>query len=198
MTDWRDRLRKIIEDRGLSMKQLSIAAGLGETAVRDMLQKVTSPRVDTVTAIAEQLGVSLTELLEGRSDGPRRVPIIGFVSAGEGWHSFDGDDPIDEVEVAIGGSAPVGLVVRGNSMSPVYRDGDILLGAKQPTTGLERLMGRDCIVETTDGGRFVKFLAKGTLRGRVNLKSYNPAHADLENAALAWVAPITIVIRSQR
>ena len=54
MTDWRDRLKKIIQQRGLTMKELSLAAGLGETAVRDMLQKVGSPRIDTITAVAER------------------------------------------------------------------------------------------------------------------------------------------------
>lgn len=197
MTDWRDRLQKIIDERGLNMKQLSLAAGLGETAVRDMLKKVTSPRVDTVVAVAEQLGVTLTELLEGQAGGPRRVPLIGFVSAGEGWHSFDGDGPFDEIEVAICGGSPVGLVVRGNSMFPVYRDGDVLIGAKQPTANIHKLIGRDCILQTADGGRFVKFLAKGSIKGRFSLKSYNPMHPDLENALIEWAAPISVVIRAQ-
>lgn len=196
MADWRDRLRKIIDERGLNMKQLSLAAGLGETAVRDMLKKVTSPRVDTVVAVAEQLGVTLTELLEGQASGSRKVPLIGYVSAGEGWHSFDGDGPFDEIDVAIGGGVPVGLVVRGNSMFPVYRDGDVLIGAKQPTAHAQKLIGRDCIVQTADGGRYVKFLARGTIKGRFNLKSYNPMHPDVENAVIDWAAPITVVIRS--
>ena len=195
MVDWRDRLRKILDDRGLSMKQVSIAAGLGETAVRDMLQKVASPKVDTVMAIADQLGITLTELLEGRPDGARKVPLIGYVGAGEGWVPFDGDGPIDEIEVAVEGGPAVGLLVRGDSMFPVYRDGDILVGTKRPTSSPRSLIGADCIVETSTGERYVKFLAKSPVRGRFNLKSYNPRHADLENVELNWAAPIRLVVR---
>ncbi len=180
------------------MKQLSLAAGLGETAVRDMLQKVTSPRVDTIVAVADQLGITLTELLEGRPDGPRRAAVIGYVSAGEGWTPFDGDGPVDEVEINIEGGAPVALIVRGDSMSPVYRDGDILVGAKRATTNALGLIGSDCVVETRAGARYVKFVAKGSVRGRYDLKSYNPVHPDIENADLAWAAPIGIVIRAKR
>lgn len=198
MEDWRDRLKRLIEERGLNMKQLSLAAGLGETAVRDMLQKVTSPRIDTVLAIADQLGITLTELMEGRQNGPRKVSVIGYVSAGEGWTPFEGDGPVDDIEISIEGGAPVGLVVRGDSMTPVYRDGDLLIGAKRPTANVAKLIGRDCIVETTRGERFVKFIGKGSIRGRFNLKSYNPMHPDKENVEIAWAAPISMVIRPNR
>jgi len=180
------------------MKQLSLAAGLGETAVRDMLEKVTSPRVETVTAIAEQLGITLNELLEGRNEGARRVPVVGYVSAGEGWAPFDGDGPVDEVEINIGGGEAVALVVRGSSMAPVYRDGDILIGTKRATANAHNLVGTDCIIETKAGERYLKFLAKGTIRNRFNLKSYNPAHEDVVNVEIAWAAPVSVVLRSAR
>jgi transcriptional regulator with XRE-family HTH domain len=198
MADWRDRLRRILDERGLNMKQLSLAAGLGETAVRDMLQKVASPRVDTIVAVADQLGITLTELLEGRQDGPRRALVIGYVSAGEGWTSVEGDGPVDEIELNVDGGAPVALIVRGDSMTPVYRDGDVIVGARRATSNPQGLVGSDCIVETRSGERYVKFVARGTAKGRYALKSYNPAHPDIENVDLAWAAPISMVIRAKR
>lgn len=197
MTDWRDRLKRLIDERGLNMRQLSEAAGLGETAVRDMLQKVASPRIDTVTAIAEQLGVTLAELLEGREAAIRKIPLIGYVSAGEGWFPFEGDGPIDEVELSVGGGEAVGLVVRGDSMVPAYRDSDILIGTKRTSTGLHNLIGSDCIICTRDGERYVKFLQKSPMRGRYTLKSYNPTHADKINVEILWAAPIGLVIRGR-
>lgn len=198
MTDWRDRLIKIIDERGLNMKQLSLAAGLGETAVRDMLLKVKSPRVDTVTAVAEQLGVSLAELLEGIPSVTRRVPIIGCVSAGDGWHPLDDEGPFDEIEISLGAGEAVALSVKGDSMTPVYRNGDVLIGTKRATSNAHNLLGTDCIIATQRGDRYVKFLAKGTARGLYNLKSYNPAHADIVNVAIAWAAPISMVVRGNR
>lgn len=180
------------------MKQLSLAAGLGETAVRDMLQKVANPRIDTLEAVAEQLGYTLVELLDGRERRTTSVPIIGCVSAGEGWTPFSGDGPIDEINIEMDGGPVIALLVRGESMVPVYRDGDVLIGAKRATSNAHNLIGTDCIIETKDGQRYVKFLARGTQRGRFNLKSYNPAHSDLENVDIAWAAPITMVYRGAR
>ncbi len=199
MSDWRDRLKKIIRDRGLNNKALSLAAGLGETAVRDMLDKtkVASPRLDTVVAVAEQLGMTLTELLEGQAAHGRRVPIIGYVAAGEGWYPFENDGPIDEAELTLPNGQAVGLVVRGDSMAPVYRDGDVLIGTKRSTTNAHNLIGTDCIIETQKGARYVKFLTTGTQRGKFNLRSYNPVHVDIENVDIAWAAPISMVIRNR-
>mgnify|MGYP000373108739 CR=1 FL=1 len=126
------------------------------------------------------------------------MPIVGFVSAGEGWTPFDGDGPVDEVDIAVAEGPAVALVVRGTSMVPAYRDGDVLIGTKRPTQNLVRLIGMDCIIETRRGERYVKFLSRGSIRGRYNLKSYNPAHTDIENADVAWAAPITFVLRAQR
>lgn len=56
------RLRAIIQERGLDMKTLSKMAGLGETAVRDILERRPDPKISTVAAIAKALGVSLDEL----------------------------------------------------------------------------------------------------------------------------------------
>ncbi len=181
------------------MKTLSLEAGLGETAVRDMLDKskVHSPRIGSLAAIAEQLGVTLVELLEGWAAHARRVPIIGYVGAGEGWFPFQEDGPIDEAELALPNGKAVALIVRGDSMIPVYRDGDVLIGTKRSTSNAHNLLGTDCIIETRKGARYVKFLASSQQRGRFNLRSYNPAHADIENVDIAWAAPITMVIRGR-
>lgn len=83
-------------------------------------------------------------------------------------------------------------------MAPVYREGDLLIGAKRTGKSADNLLGLDCIVVTEDGERYVKFLARGTARGAFNLRSYNPAHKDIENVRLSWAAPILWVKRSQR
>jgi transcriptional regulator with XRE-family HTH domain len=197
---FRARLRRLMDERGLDMKGLSIAAGLGETAVRDILDRGADPRRKTIEKLSSALGVSSAELIEGADVSYQLVPIIGFVSAGEGWMPFDDDGhaQIDEVELRIEGGEAVGLQVRGQSMAPVYRDGDTLIGAKRTGPRADNLVGLDCIVMTEDGERYVKFLARGQVAGRFNLRSYNPAYADIPNVRLKWAAPIVWVKRSLR
>lgn len=198
IADFKARLKSLIRERGFNNKQLSLAAGLGETGVRDLFKLKKAPRIDTVMRLADQFGLTLGELVDGDRPAQRRIPIIGCASAGEGWSYFEGDGPIDEVLLSVDIGEAVGIDVKGSSMEPVYRDGDILIGTKRFGADARALIGTDCIIETSLGKRYVKFIAKGSARGRFNLKSYNPAHEDIRDVQINWAAPITLVIRNQR
>lgn len=53
-TGWRKRLQTIIdESEGLTMKALSLRAGLGPGAVHDVLKRGMTPSVENFIAIAE-------------------------------------------------------------------------------------------------------------------------------------------------
>jgi hypothetical protein len=82
MNGWRDRLRAIIEERGwgTAWKRLSKEAGLGETFVRDVLDYDKDPSVANLTKLATQLGVSVSEILEG-TPPPNRLRANARFSA---------------------------------------------------------------------------------------------------------------------
>lgn len=152
---WRARLRDLMVRAGIGAKPLSREAGLSERQVGQLLKTTDNPGVNTLAKVARVFGLSLGEIYDGEMPGRQRVRIVGTVAAGEGWTVYD--DDLGEIELAIQGGEPVALQVKGESMVPVYRDGDIIAGGKRSGTGVERLIGRDCIVMTDDGRRFVKF-----------------------------------------
>ena len=192
---WRERLNDLIKQRGIGRKPLSRQAGLSEKVVEQVLTVTANPGVETLAAIAKALGVSIGYLYDGECALAQRVNIIGAVTAGDGWTIYD--DGLDEIEMSVPGGAPVGLEVVGDSMAPVYRDGDILIGGKK-TSHFTDLLRHDCIIQTTSGQRVVKYLSRGRIRGRFTLRSYNPAHEDIEDAELEWAAPIAWVCRGGR
>lgn len=196
MKDWRKTIVHLMRERGLNMKQLSRLAGRGETFVRDVLDYEKYPRLSNVIALADALGVSVGQLIVGDQPDFQSIPIIGRVAAGEGWNAVN--DRLGEIELRVEGGEPVALEVSGDSMKPVYRNGDLLIGAKRAGTTADNLIGLDCIVLTEDGDKYVKFLARGSVRGKFHLRSYNPAQKDVENVKLAWAAPIIWVRRTQR
>jgi transcriptional regulator with XRE-family HTH domain len=60
--EWfRWRLRELRLAAGLSRRKLSLAAGLGDSRVRDLEQGQAVPRWDTVLALAQVLGVATDE-----------------------------------------------------------------------------------------------------------------------------------------
>jgi phage repressor protein C with HTH and peptisase S24 domain len=198
--DWRTRLQRLIDETpGLSMKGVSLRAKLGATAVHDILERGADPKISTLTAIATALGVPLTTLLGDEAPVHSSIPIVGFVSAGEGWTPIDNaTGPDDVVDFDLGAHDAIGIEVRGDSMAPVYRNGDYLVCYRQFGTNADNCIGLDCVVRTQDGRHFVKILKRGSRPGRFNLKSYNPVADDIEDVTLSWVAPVAWIRRGGR
>lgn len=189
MSAVRIALQKAMDDRGIKAKPLSIAAGLGETAVRDILKgKTDTVRLDTLVRVAEILDRPLAEFL-----GDERVPLGGCIGAG-GQILF-AEDPdgrtVSRPPVAPG--ALLALEVKGDSMIPAYRDGDIVYIRRDHDGLLPEYLGEECAVHTVEGGTFLKVLVKGAEPDRYTLRSFNAA--DMENVEVLWAAPVLYVQR---
>lgn len=189
-----DRLDRHLKDRGLSRRQVSLDAGLSESFVKDLYNKGNVPSVDNFAALCRSAETTVEAMLFGDRPGPVTVPIIGCAAAGGGWTPYD-DGEIGEINMDLSGAIPVAIEVKGDSMAPVYRDGDILIGARMEGASIERASGKDCICVTADGNRAIKFISKERGKKTYTLRSYNPAHAPIEGIRLVWAAPIMWVRR---
>ncbi|RYE12839.1 MAG: XRE family transcriptional regulator [Rickettsiales bacterium] len=57
-------LIRLMDMHDFNMKSLSVAAGLNETAIRDIIKgRVKNPRIDTLQKIAKVLNCSIGDLL---------------------------------------------------------------------------------------------------------------------------------------
>jgi transcriptional regulator with XRE-family HTH domain len=83
----RTALRREMERRGIKAKRLAKAAGLGETAVRDILEKVDDPRVGTLIKIADALDIPASSLFGSQ------VPVLGKIGAGGSILFEEADEP---------------------------------------------------------------------------------------------------------
>src|SRR5688572_3675244 len=64
-SDWREHMMEAVKKDGRDMKALSRAMGQGETFVRDMLKRGRKPNIEAVIALADVLGLTVSELVEG-------------------------------------------------------------------------------------------------------------------------------------
>lgn len=148
--------------------------------------------------IAKLAGMSTAEFFQTKSE-PRLVPIVGYVSGGESFvpsGDIEQAAEIEHVMLAIPAEDQIAVRVRGDSMRPVYRNGDVIIGSRRNRRNLAVIVGKDCIVKTADGEGYVKVVHRGTMPGRFTLRSYNPAYTDIENVELEWAAPITHIVRA--
>lgn len=126
------------------------------------------------------------------------IPVLSYAGAGEEVHTLQGDPDAPDTGWTIDGPAgltnPAAVVVRGDSMAPVYREGDYLVfeqdGGPSPD-----LIGKDCIVRLADGRMFVKRLLKGSRKGRYTLASYNSATELIMDKAVQRASQIIWVKR---
>lgn len=156
------------------------------------------PSTESLAKIIEATKVSLDEFLQliegapGRGVGGRAVPLIGFAQAGSGGFFDDAGFPAGHgwelVEFpAHASEGAYALQVQGDSMLPLYRDGDLLI--VQPGVTIRR--GDRVVVKTTEGEVMAKLLERQTARS-IELVSLNPAHPNRSIATdeIEWMARI--------
>lgn len=123
---------------------------------------------------------------------PFEVPLIGMAQAGVGGFFDDGGFPAgqgwDEIKFpGQGEDAVYALEVSGDSMLPLYRNGDVIIVA--PGASVHK--GDRVVVKTREGEVMAKELARMTAN-TVELKSLNPDFPDrsLRRADILWIARV--------
>lgn len=122
------------------------------------------------------------------------IPLLGFAQAGAGGFFDDGGFPAgqgwDVVEFPTSPSRKAGvyaLEVQGDSMLPLYRDGDVLI--VEPGAQVRR--GDRVVVKSRDGEVMCKVMMRQTAKS-IELLSLNPEHPNrsFEMNEVEWVARV--------
>ena len=120
---------------------------------------------------------------------PRRIPLIGLAQAGDVGYCTEGGFPAgggwDEISLPeVGDPNAYALEISGESMEPVFRDGDIVVVS--PGAPVRR--GDRVVVRTAKGEVMAKELKRQSAK-RIDLRSLNPAHPDrgFDLSEIAWM-----------
>ena len=190
----------------LSASGLARKAGLDSTAFNRSKRYSSDgrprwPSTESLAKIMEATGASLgefMELIEGSPEAPRQragrtsVPLIGFAQAGAGGFFTDAGFPAGQgwEQIDLPGQvseAAYALEVQGDSMLPLYRNGNVLV--VEPSAPVRR--GDRVVVRTTEGEVMAKILLRRTPR-EIELLSLNPDHPNriFANEEVEWIARI--------
>ena len=201
---WR-ALDTLAAEYGLSASGLAKRAGLDPTSFNPSKRtgpggRPRWPSTESLAKVFNTTGASLdafSALVSGARALParasaavaRRIPLIGLAQAGGEGYFDDGGYPVggswDEVGLPeIGDPHAYALEISGESMEPVFRDGDVVIVS--PGAPIRR--GDRVVARTTAGEVMAKQLARRSAR-RVELRSLNPAHPDynFDLAEVAWI-----------
>jgi phage repressor protein C with HTH and peptisase S24 domain len=198
---WR-AIDRLAERHGTSPSGLARRAGLDATTFNKSKRltadgKPRWPSTESLAKVLNATGASFGEFLslvgQGQAgDLGQRIPVIGYAQAGDEGYFDDGGFPIgagwDELSFPhIGDPHAYALEVTGDSMEPVYRDGDIIVVS--PGGSVRR--GDRVVVKTAEGEVMAKQLVRQSAR-RVELASLNTMHEDrvLNLGDVLWIARI--------
>lgn len=112
------------------------------------------------------------------------LEVMGYVGAGAEVIPINDGDPLSTVEVDFPvPRGSVAAIVRGDSMYPIFEDGDLVAygGDHLPP---ERALGSTCVVQLADGRMLIKKIRRGTQPGLFTLTSSNAP--DIEDVPLEW------------
>ena len=187
---------------GMSPSGLAKLAGLDPTTFNKSKRgsangKLRWPSTESLAKVLSATGSGIEDFValvtEKGAVRTRMVPLIGMAQAGRSGHFDDAGFPAgsgweDIAFPEIADAHCYALEVTGDSMQPVYRDGDRILVS--PQGSLRR--GDRVVVKTHAGEVMVKQFGRMTAQ-RIELKSFNPAFED-RNFALNEIAFVHRVI----
>ena len=206
-----DAIDQLARHNDLTASGLARKAGLDPTSFNKSKRnspdgRLRWPSTESIHKILEATGSTIEDFMSfmgGRRsvvpDGsfpPQAspIPLLGFAQAGAGGFFDDGGFPAGEgwdvVDFPVSPGQKAGcyaLEVQGDSMMPLYRDGDVLI--VEPGAQVRR--SDRVVVKTRDGEVMAKVLTRQTAR-TIELASLNPEHSGrtLDMAEIDWIARI--------
>lgn len=171
----RINLPKYREKRGLTQENLAKLVGVKQSTVGMWENGTNNPRAKTLEKIADILKVTVNDLMYSDSNAEPysfgatevlRIPVYGTIPAGVPMEAIE--DIIDYEEASadwmLGGKEFFALKIKGDSMEPEYRNGDVIIFLAQPDCENNEdcavaINGNDWTfkrVEKTANGIFVK------------------------------------------
>ena len=200
----------LAERNRLSPSGLARRAGLDPTSFNKSKRQGADgrqrwPSTESIAKVLDATGASIDEFLASTARDfalpqgafpPQAgsIPLLGFAQAGAGGFFDDGGFPAgqgwDVVEFPASPDRKAGvyaLEVQGDSMMPLYRDGDVLI--VEPGAQVRR--GDRVVVKTREGEVMAKVLHRQTPR-TIDLVSLNPEHPNrsFDIDEIDWIARI--------
>ncbi|BDV35988.1 S24 family peptidase [Methylocystis iwaonis] len=189
------------ERYGLTPSGLARKAGLDPTTFNRSKRETATgrqrwPSTESIAKVLQATGASLDDFmaLVSASGEARRYtrPLIGMAQAGAGGFFDDSGFAVgagwDEIDIlAEADEHSYALEIAGDSMAPLYREGDIVIVS--PAAPIRR--GDRVVVKTAAGEIMAKELKRQTARS-IELRSINPAYPDrvVPREDVSWMARI--------
>ncbi len=176
------------ERAGKSQNWLGERVGRGQTGVSSWERGRTEPTREDVARVAEALGIPVAEL-EGAARETRKVPLVGYVGAGDAAHFYAVDQgELDSIEAPDTSPPPISArEIRGRSMGMFYEGWIVFTGERQPGVP-DPYVGSVCEVGLPDGRILIKQVRRAKLPGLFHL--FSETEEPMLDEEVEWSAKV--------
>lgn len=189
-----DQIRFYRKRDGISQKELASRLFVSQQAVGKWERNETTPNPDAIVTMAKIFSIStdalLGENLPPTSTGGTWVPVLGEVAAGIPIEAVEDIVDYEEIDSALAATGEFfGLRIKGSSMEPRIREGDVVIVRKQDDADT----GDTAVVMVNGDSATVKRIKKEP-DGSLVLIPNNPAY-DAQHFSPAEIAdkPVHII-----
>ncbi len=194
-------IQKYMDLQGIDRTTLSKRLGVSYTTLTDWIKGNTYPRIDKIELLANYFGIAKSDLVEDKLTDiqsiynklhPNRqnkvfnfaqrqleeqnkvVPLVGSTAANPTELTY-GDPIYDEVvSTDVPEKADCAIIVRGDSMEPMFKDGSIVFYKRQETIE----SGQIGVVEIDGDGVTLKKVILDYENNQIILRSLNKKYYD--------------------
>lgn len=200
-----EKIKKLRTSKNLSQEALGELVGVQKAAINKYeTGRVRNIKRSTLQRLADALGVAPADLLDDEETNVTpyaptnrdKIPVYGSIPAGiplEAIDNIEGYVDIPE-EWLKSGDQYFALKVKGDSMTPKYLDGDLILLKRQPDCE----SGQDAAVRVNGGSATLKKVIKqqfGTILQSLN-SDYEPmVYSYNDNSNLIEIMGIVVQLR---
>lgn len=194
------RIREFRKAAGLTIEQLAELIEKSPSYVSMIERGAHDKRPSSILLqrIADALDVAPGALfaedrpvaVAGRIGAGHHVTLVDDYAKGDGLYHVTAPDDLPA-------SGIVAVEISGESMQPLFEDGDILFFSRHFFGVDDQVIGHVGIVGTQDGRAMVKQIKPGRDPGTFDLHSVNPTYPPEYGVRLLWAAPWRRHLRKQ-
>lgn len=143
-TDFNNILRDLRKARHLTQSELAQAIGVAKSTISMYELGAREPDFETLEALADFFNVPLATLIQTKANRTAyetnpfsrkgvKIPVLGRVAAGIPIDAVEEIIDYEEIPLSMAATGTFfGLLVKGDSMIPDIKDGDIVIVRQQP------------------------------------------------------------------
>lgn len=188
------RLKELRLAHRLTQEQMAEKLGISVGLYNGLENGKRRMNEDYIAGAAVIFGISPADLI---SRVPILVAVPGRAGAGAEVHMVDDHAKGDglylvECPPQLSPCGTVAVEVSGDSMEPIYSEGDLLFYTRDAIGVPTEAIGQKCICEDESGRVWVKLVKNGSEPGLFHLLSLNPTSESKHNVGLRWAARVRL------